>query len=245
MSSDEYFDDELDSAFLQQFDIIDAQHRNGTLNTGSTSKPSPKPPPPAAPPLRTTTKVSATAQKTREVITLDDSDEYGEFDIVINEDALRAIDQACDAALAKGKQKPAAPTAGPSRRGPVSRTNSRVTIQTTLDGGVLTQPSPSKKAPNSSRSPLRRRTSSTGNNVFRGKAKKTKQWDHTAFAKSGWKQPKNAKGKEKAFGSFEDEEMYEEEEMEFEQFPAPFVSVGYVFNSDGLHDNLTICNAVM
>jgi len=49
--------------------------------------------------------------------------------------------------------------------------------------------------------------------------RKTKKWDHTAFAKTG-RRRKAGKGKEK---ENIDEEGDEEEVVEFQQFPAPFV----------------------
>jgi ATP-dependent DNA helicase MPH1 len=70
---------------------------------------------------------------------------------------------------------------------------------------------------------------------FGQQAPKTKVWDRTAFAKSGWKKPApkgKAKGKGKASFENDDDDAEEEfgnqedEEMEFEQFPAPFVSLG-------------------
>lgn len=211
MSSDDYFDDELPSALLNQFDLIDAAHSSGTQPLQANAVralPKPRPPPP--------------------VINVDDSDEFGELDdIFIDEDAIKAIDQACDDMLTRDGRRP--PIASGSKS-TFSRTSSKATIQTTLTGGVVQQKSPSKKAPaSSSRSPLQRRTSSAGNNLLRGKPKKTKQWDHTAFAKTGWKKPKTVKGKEKASNPDEYDEEFEEEEIEFEQFPAPFIPLGYVY----------------
>lgn len=50
--------------------------------------------------------------------------------------------------------------------------------------------------------------------------KKTKTWDRTAYAKTGWRNPN--KGKSKAVdsdGEEVEEEEHEEEEVVFEQFP--------------------------
>ncbi|KAJ3558501.1 hypothetical protein NM688_g891 [Phlebia brevispora] len=218
MSSDEYFDDDLPSAILHEFDAIDAAYRTQASGSKPVSA-RPKTPPPRQP--------QTAKQAPREVIEVDDDDEFGAFDdIVVDDAALKAIDQACVEALAKDRPRSSFAT-GSSRQG-ISRTSSKATIQTTLFGGVATQSSPSKRtaAPSSSRSPLQRRASSSANNIFRGKPKKVKQWDHTAFAKTGWKQPKSAKGKETTVGSFEEEEEFDDEDIEFEQFPAPFVSVG-------------------
>lgn len=80
------------------------------------------------------------------------------------------------------------------------------TRQTTLYGEVLQATPPDKRSAPS-------RTSSSR------QAPKTKRWDHTAFAKSGIRK---SKGKGRA--SFNDEPEEDQEEMDYEQFPAPFVS---------------------
>jgi ATP-dependent DNA helicase MPH1 len=86
--------------------------------------------------------------------------------------------------------------------------------QITLFGEVISpRTSPSKK-PSSSRGGPQQRKSPT-----RQVNRKVKKWDHTAFAKTG-RRPKVGKGKEK---ENLEEEREEEEVVEFEQFPAPFV----------------------
>lgn len=86
--------------------------------------------------------------------------------------------------------------------------------QKTLFGDVI----PNQASSSSSRPPMQR-VKSTPKNPFGQQAPKTKKWDHTQFAKSGLKASKAAKGKGKAR-----EEDFEDEVVEFEQFPAPFVS---------------------
>lgn len=110
-------------------------------------------------------------------------------------------------------QGKAQPIPGPSR------TSSRGTLQTTLFGDVLRPETSAGSSRTQSGSQIQR-TKST-RNVFGHQAPKTKQWDQTAFAKSGLKRAKS-KGKGKGRVSHEGEG--EEEEFEFEQFPAPFVS---------------------
>jgi len=91
------------------------------------------------------------------------------------------------------------------------------TVQTTLFGDTLPpQASTSSKPP----STLRR----TGSSFGQPQPQRTKQWDHTEFAKTGLK-PKKGKGRsKKGFvdedGTFDDEQM----EFEFEQFPNPEVN---------------------
>ncbi|KAG7099442.1 hypothetical protein E1B28_001293 [Marasmius oreades] len=89
------------------------------------------------------------------------------------------------------------------------RTSSKNMLQTTLLGEVLPAEAPSSSYSATSNSSRIRQKSAT----------KRKKWDHTEFAKSGWKSSKNkGKGKGKAT------ESVEEDAVEFEQFPAPFVS---------------------
>ena len=64
------------------------------------------------------------------------------------------------------------------------------------------------------------RTTSTQRNLFGQQARKMKKWDQTTFAKSGVKQAKpKDKGKQRA-----GDDESDGEHVEFEQFPAPFVS---------------------
>jgi ATP-dependent DNA helicase MPH1 len=102
--------------------------------------------------------------------------------------------------------------AGPSRT--FARTSSTNMVQTTLFGGV--QPSNNANKPRHDM----QRTASTQRNIFGRQARKTKKWDQTAFAKSGTRPPKS---KDKGKGRADDEDV-EDEPVEFEQFPAPFVS---------------------
>ncbi|THU94870.1 P-loop containing nucleoside triphosphate hydrolase protein [Dendrothele bispora CBS 962.96] len=90
-----------------------------------------------------------------------------------------------------------------------TRASSKGTVQTTLFGGIV--PSGSSAAPSH---PARLSRQPSGQ-----QSRKSKKWDHTVFAKSGMRSTK--KGKEKMR---HDEEG--EEEVEFEQFPAPFIPIG-------------------
>lgn len=124
---------------------------------------------------------------------------------------LQRLDSFIDAAY----KSQAAPVAGPSN---VSRPLSKGSFQTTLFGDVLPRNEPSP----ASRGPMQR-SKSDRRNPFGQQAPKTKQWDHTAFAKSGWRKPK---GK-----AVDEDEQEEEKAVEFEQFPAPFVSGAYKCHS--------------
>ena len=111
------------------------------------------------------------------------------------------------------------PTAGPSK---FSRIPSGNMLQTTLTGEVIM---PSTSASAKPRSQIQRAPSNS-KSIFGNPARKTKKWDQTAFAKSGAKHSKNRdKGKGKSNADQGDEE---EEAVEFEQFPAPFVSGIYL-----------------
>jgi ATP-dependent DNA helicase MPH1 len=127
----------------------------------------------------------------------------------IDDEELQRLDEFIEDTY-QGK---AQPVAGPSRRTAIA------THQTTLFGDVLPSESNSAKP----RSQIKR-TKSTPRNPFGQQAPKTKQWDQTAFAKTGLQRGKS-KGKGKARLDDDDEE----ELVEFEQFPAPFVSSAYPF----------------
>jgi ATP-dependent DNA helicase MPH1 len=227
MSSSDYFDEfdnaEIDPLVLKELEAIEAAQTQAaaapvTTSSATSRRPPQKAPPPPSP---------EATQPVREVIDVDDSYDYGSFEI--DDSDLRIIDQLCNEALNRKSAAPVA-VAGPSKP-PVQRSTSGATIQTTLFGGVLPNSTPSKgNGASGSRSTMQRQSSGQ-NNLFTGRPNKTRKWDHTAFAKSGWKKPKTAKGKEKA-SSFDGDEVEElddeEEEVEFEQFPAPFVSIGYI-----------------
>jgi ATP-dependent DNA helicase MPH1 len=164
MSSDGYFDDELDSAFLNEVDAIEAAH---------------------LPPKKPTPVVN-------------DSDDF-DFSMDFDDAELQQLDNFIEDSL-QGK---AAPVPGPSRM-----------RQTTLWGQAPPEASTSKPKP------VAKSFTRTASAPFGKPARKTKEWDRTAFAKSGWKKPK-----EKPKAHDDDEGNEEEEEVvEFEQFPAPFVS---------------------
>ncbi|KAF8895043.1 hypothetical protein CPB84DRAFT_1816042 [Gymnopilus junonius] len=121
-----------------------------------------------------------------------------------------------DTFIADSYDGKARPVAGPST---LTRTSSNNMLQTTLFGDVLPPPPPSSNT-NKPRSQLER-TKSTPRNPFGQQAPKTKTWDQTAFAKSGIRKPKT-KGKGKQKANYDEDEQ-DGEEVEFEQFPAPFV----------------------
>lgn len=144
--------------------------------------------------------------KTPEVITAPSAANVSVYDLTfeIDENDLEKLDGFIEDAY-QGK---AQPVAG------FSRTNS-AKHQTTLFGDILPSPTLSTKP----RSRLQK-TKSVPRSPFEQQPPKTKQWDHTAFAKSGLKRG-NAKGKRKMTN---DDEEKEESDVEFEQFPAPFIS---------------------
>ncbi|KAG6911756.1 hypothetical protein DXG01_000002 [Tephrocybe rancida] len=135
-----------------------------------------------------------------------ENDSFYDLTLDIDESDLQKIDDFVKDAYG-GKVKPVTGSSW-------TRTRS-ATHQTTLFGDVLS-PSP---AASTSRSQMQR-TKSAPRNPFGRQAPKTKVWDQTAFAKTGLKSGKS-KGKGKT--SYDDDGQ-EEEDVEFEQFPAPFVS---------------------
>jgi ATP-dependent DNA helicase MPH1 len=135
---------------------------------------------------------------------------FNDLTFDIDDAELQRIDEFIEDAY-KGR---AQPVAGPST------STSTGTRQTTLFGDIL----PAQLSSTKPRSQIQR-TKSTPRNPFGKQAPKTKQWDQTEFARSGLKRGKS-KGKGKV--KFDDEEEDEEESVEFEQFPAPFVSRAYL-----------------
>jgi len=136
-------------------------------------------------------------------------DSFDEFSFNADESELKRLDEVIRDAYGGDKL----PVAGPSK---FTRTSSSNMVQTTLFGGVAgTQNASNNSKPRSQM----QRTTSTQRNPFGQQARKTKKWNQTAFAKSGVKQAKpKDKGKQRAGDESGDEPV------EFEQFPAPFVS---------------------
>src|SRR6266702_2175595 len=139
-----------------------------------------------------------------------DSDDL--FDLTFNVDVQDL--QELDAAIEKDyRRKGAAPTS----KSPSSNTFGRSLSgrQTTLFGDVISPRSSSPKKPPSSRRGAQQKSPRHSTTD-----RKVKKWDHTAFAKTGvkWKA-----GKRKARDLDEEVEGDEEDAVEFEQFPAPFV----------------------
>ena len=146
------------------------------------------------------------------LFTAPDSDDV--FDLTFDVDIQDL--QELDAAIEKDyRRKEAAPTSKSPSSNKFGRSLSG--RQTTLFGDVISpRSSPPKKASSSRRGAQQK---SPGHSTDR----KVKKWDHTAFAKTGakWKAGKR-KAKEL------DDEADEEDAVEFEQFPAPFVAGEFV-----------------
>jgi ATP-dependent DNA helicase MPH1 len=120
--------------------------------------------------------------------------------------------QNLDAAIERDYNKQSGSTSKSPLSGTVTRSLSG--RQTTLLGDVLSPESSPSKKPSSSRRGAQQRKSPT-----RSVNHKAKKWDHTAFAKTGrGRKVGKGKGKENL-----DELEGEEDAVEFEQFPAPFI----------------------
>ncbi|KAL4069373.1 hypothetical protein J3A83DRAFT_4359291 [Scleroderma citrinum] len=192
MNSDDYFDDDLDSGILNQLDIIEAAHR----------------PQPKCPPKQVSPQRPAPPPKQPRKLEADDS--FVDLTLDLNESELQRIDAFVNDVYqgkAKFGTRPSIPSQASSSRG---------SLQTTLFGDIVPPTQSTSRPPNSARSPVK----PNSRTAFGRQAPKTKQWDHTAFAKSGWKKPKASKEK----GNAELDDSQEVEEVEFEQFPAPFIS---------------------
>ncbi|KAK0198627.1 hypothetical protein F5146DRAFT_1020446 [Armillaria mellea] len=132
-------------------------------------------------------------------------DEDDSFDLTFDfdEEDLKKVDQAV---MESYQSQSSAMTS-------TRKSSSSGHLQTTLFGEILPRSASSSKPKTAPQ-----RVQSTSKNPFGQQAPKTKHWDHTEFAKSGLKSSKN-KDKGKA-------ESGSDESLEFEQFPAPFISVG-------------------
>lgn len=214
MSSSDYFDDELDEGFLDELDAIETSHTKSPLEplapqtskpSTSTSKPTiPVPKAPASRELRKTTTLES-----------DDYDLTFDYD----ESELQKLDGVIEDAY-QGKVAPTTVTARSSAFAP-----SKGGLQTTLFGDVLapatnrTRSEGNNRGEGSSRGPMQRSKSS-------GQlCRKTKVWDHTAFSKTGKRKIDKGKGKAR---DDENDAGEQDEQIEFEQFPAPFVPGEYV-----------------
>ncbi|KAI0662624.1 hypothetical protein C8Q70DRAFT_1128612 [Cubamyces menziesii] len=240
MSDDDYFDDELDSAFLNAVDAIEAAHvppaaaaasaivpgsystSGPSSSTGITSSSlsgskSALQSPYSAP------KPSSSRAPPADVIELDDSSDYGDLfdDVVVDDAALAKIDELCRQEYSRNGrgngQASAQPVAGPSKPNGLARRSSKG-AQLNLFGEVATEREPPKGPAQSTRQPFQRTRSRQM--PLPGQARKTKKWDRTAYAKTGWRKPKPNPDKGKGRASDEEDE---EETVEFEQFPAPEV----------------------
>jgi ATP-dependent DNA helicase MPH1 len=141
-------------------------------------------------------------------LTVADSDDL--FDLTLDLDVQEL--EMLDAAIENDYRRKADSTSKSPSSGALTRPLSG--RQVTLFGDVVSsRTSPSKK-PQSSRGSVQQRKSPT-----RPVNREKKKWDHTAFAKTG-RRRRAGQGKEK---ENQDEERDEEEVVEFEQFPAPFV----------------------
>jgi len=203
MNSDDYFDgeDDFDASALQQLDAIEAAHFSPQKQSTS---------------LPTSPFVPTTAASHRPPLGHEAS--FGDISFDFDERNLAQLDNFIEDAIV-GK---AQPVAGPSKP---TRTASGNMLQRTLFGDVLPPPLTNKPPSSNKVRSQMERTKSVQNNPFGQQAPKTKSWDQTAFSKTGVRQSKqraNKKGKGKAReGDVEDSG---DEEVEFEQFPAPFIN---------------------
>jgi len=220
MSDDYFFDDEdLDnSAFIAGLDAFEAAHSlQHQQATKSAPAPAPAPAPVASrpvfrPPSRPAPVPAPSTSRPKpppaEVIDITDDDEY-KFDdsFDLENTNWEEFDQRVEV-QAQQPQDRTGPIPGPSNTTATTRQFSR-----TSSGKLQQQTLWGVPAPPENRNKLPPRQ--------KGKTmKKTKTWDRTEYAKTGWRAVK--KGKNKSYNS-DGEEVNEEEqeEVEFEQFPRP------------------------
>ncbi|KAI5123584.1 hypothetical protein M0805_003402 [Coniferiporia weirii] len=196
--SDDFFSDEFDSAFLNEVDAIEAASQSAPRFTTLESAPKPAvqvvPTRPPQPQLQLRKDTS-----------------FSDFDLTFDVDPSEL--ERLDEFIADSYAGKAQPVAGPSK----------LTRQTTLDGSTL--PPPAQKT-QSTRS-FERTKSSTRTPLFGNRPLRTKQWDHTAFSKTGWLSTKGkTKGKPGADAINNEgmDEEFDDENVEFEQYPAPYTN---------------------
>ena len=214
--SDDYFfgDEDLDnSAFVAGLDAFEVAHnlqqqqqvaKSAPASAPVTSRPVFRPPSRLAPaPGPSTLRPKSPPA---EVINISDDDEYKFGDSLDLENAnWEEFDQRVEVQAQKPQSR-AGPAPGPSTTTATrqfGRTSSGKLQQQTLWG----LPPPPE---NRSKLPPKQK----GKTI-----KKTKTWDRTEYAKTGWRVVK--KGKNKSHPSDGEEDMEEQEEIEFEQFPQP------------------------
>lgn len=206
MSDDYFFDDEAfnNSALIAGLDAFEVTHN---LQQQQTTYPAPAPAPLAPrpafrPPSRLAPAPAPNTTRPKspltEVINISDDDEY-KFDdsFDLKDTNWDEFDQQVEVVQIQQPQETTAPVPGPSNTRQFSRTSSGKLQQQRLWG---------LPAPPDNRHKLPPRQ--------KGKTiKKTKTWDRTEYAKSGWRASKK-KNQDEA-------EPHEEEPVEFEQFPQP------------------------
>ncbi len=238
MDSDEYFDDDFDSSFLHEVAAIEAAHV--AASAGATHSPEPQPSgskprfkpaamlKPQSKPTGTANILSSSSSFSSRRPAIpegdDSSDHYFDDPITLNDADYATLD-----AVAEGKNIPrngCVPAQLPESSGPSTFSDRHSNlIQRNLFGEVVRGVEPPKTGSNTR--PFQRTRSSLRQMPLPGQAKRTKQWDRTAYAKTGWRKPKpnQEKEKEKGKGRASDNDD-DEESIEFEQFPAPEIPVG-------------------
>lgn len=198
MSDYDEYFDTLDEKALEELREFEAIRASA-----SPSKPNATPVASTSNAVTSTSRVAATPS--------DDSDLF-EFSLDNNE--LARIEEA---AIQKQTILPAAFTT--KFKAPVGTISSA--RQTNLNGGLVLEQSPPRKH--------------QPHPTFGQKSNKTKVWDHTAFSKTGWKSTKPAKkgkikGKARAKAKAEDSDAEENEEeyVDLEGLPTPFMPRMYL-----------------
>jgi len=206
--SDDYFfdDDDFDnSAFIAGLDAIEATHN---LQQQQVTKPAPVPALPSRPVFRPPSRPApvlapSTSRPKPPAVAIDISDDEYRFDDSFDlENAnWEEFDQRTESQVQQPQNK-TGPVPGPSTTRQFRRTSSGKLQQQTL-WGLRAPPEGLGKLPPRQKGKM---------------MKKTKTWDRTAYAKTGWRNPN--KGKNKEFNSDGEEAEEEEEEgVVFEQFP--------------------------
>jgi ATP-dependent DNA helicase MPH1 len=217
MSSDGFFDDDFDSALIAEVDAVTAAYLNHAPPPLHTPAPAPAISAPRFKPVTDRAPPTPPRQATPTVIEIPDSDNY-DVSGAFNDDDLLEFDVAASAAYNRSTSTSSAVQSTRS----LGRTRSKPRLQLDLFGNSVTANTSSSRAL-ASPAVHRGGGGQRGGNSFGGPQRKTKYWDHTALAKSGWKFTKS-KGKGKGKSRDEGEEDEEDEgEDGGRQLAAPFV----------------------
>lgn len=189
MDSDDLFEDDFDASLLDEVDAVTNAHL--TAPTASFAGPSR---PTSRPSISFTPNPPVTRHQPSNIIEVPSSDD---FDVSYNfqADDLDVLDAAAETVYSR-----TASTASITRP-PPGRVPSLNAQQMDLFGNPVNPNGPPPRNASTSRT----NTGGHRANSFGGPQRKTKHWDHSAYAKSGWKKTRSTEKRQSKDGEDEDE----------------------------------------